>query len=47
MDVGVECESGGQGAEDRTRQQSRAFDLLVDLCSPAGHRHWIVTERTC
>lgn len=39
-DVGVEYEPGTCNNNDRAQQQSanKAFDLPVDLCSPAGQK---------
>lgn len=45
MDGGVECESGPCDGKNATEQQSEAFDLLVDLCSPTGRKLWIVAEK--
>lgn len=47
MDGGVECESGACACDGsgRTEQQSKAFNFLVDPCSPTGHKHWIAFER--
>lgn len=41
MDGAIECKPGACDGKDGTEQQSKAFDLLVDLCSPTGHKLWI------
>lgn len=37
--------AGSHSSKDTTKQEAAAFDLLVDLCSPAGHKLWSLLEK--